>query len=141
MVGRRYGVDLSSITLLAMTKEQIRYLSERQTVLSQNIANANTPGYIPKDLKPLDFKALAEESAGGISLATTHPGHMSPTSSASKFKRIEQPDAFEVTPTGNAVVLEEQTLKMSGNSLNYQTATSVYKKMLDMLQTAAGTNR
>ena len=38
-----------------MLRERMTWLNQRQDVLSQNVANADTPGYVARDLKPLDF--------------------------------------------------------------------------------------
>jgi flagellar basal-body rod protein FlgB len=40
-----------------MISRRMDWLSQRQTVLSQNVANADTPNYQPRDLKTLDFRA------------------------------------------------------------------------------------
>jgi flagellar basal-body rod protein FlgB len=51
--------------------------SERQRLIASNIANADTPGYVARDL---DFaQALREASGGGgpkVLLAATQPGHI-----------------------------------------------------------------
>ena len=44
-----------SIALFKAIGAKMEYLSQRQNIISQNIANADTPGYQPKDLKPVDF--------------------------------------------------------------------------------------
>ena len=48
-------MDLQNLTLFQMSEEKMRWLAQRQSVLSENIANANTPDYMPSDLKPLKF--------------------------------------------------------------------------------------
>ena len=48
-------MDVSSIPLLSLLKERMAWLSQRQDLLSQNVANADTPGYTAHDLKPVDF--------------------------------------------------------------------------------------
>ena len=44
--------------LLSMLRTRMTWLHQRQDVLSQNVANADTPGYVARDLKPLDFKDM-----------------------------------------------------------------------------------
>ena len=34
------------------------WLGQRQAVLGQNVAHADTPGYLPRDLEPLGFDGL-----------------------------------------------------------------------------------
>ena len=43
---------ITGIDLLSLTGARMRYLSERQNVLAQNIANAETPGWVARDLRP-----------------------------------------------------------------------------------------
>lgn len=132
-------MDLSKVKLFVMMKNRLSFLSERQNVLAQNIANANTPGYKPKDLKQVDFREMVGNSSGTTGLKTTHPGHVSSLgSSSARFKTVEQKNTFETTPTGNAVVLEEQMMKMAENQMDYQTTTSIYKKIAEMMRLAAG---
>ena len=60
-------MDLPAIPLLSMLKERMSWLNQRQNVLSQNVANIDTPGYTARDLKPVDFekalKAAGKKSA------------------------------------------------------------------------------
>ena len=59
-----YGVStwtFPAFRFLSMLQQRMTWLSQRQNVLSQNVANADTPGYAAHDLKPLDFATGAEE--------------------------------------------------------------------------------
>ncbi len=134
-------MDISKIKLFAAMQNKMNYLGERQSVLARNVANANTPGYKPLDLKKVDFGDMVSSYNSHSSLTTTHPMHMSlGSSSGGNFQQEKQIDAFEVTPSGNAVVLEEQMLKMSENALDYQATTRLYKKMTSLMNTAIGGN-
>ena len=44
-------MNLPDIPLFAMLRERMSWLNQRQGVLSQNVANADTPGYGARDLK------------------------------------------------------------------------------------------
>ena len=39
------AMDLGDIPLFAMLKSRLGYLSDRQRVIAENVANADTPGY------------------------------------------------------------------------------------------------
>ena len=43
-------MDLTRSPTIALAERRIAWLEERQRVLAQNIANADTPGYQPRDL-------------------------------------------------------------------------------------------
>ncbi|MGB8601645.1 MAG: hypothetical protein WCD42_05555, partial [Rhizomicrobium sp.] len=57
-------MDMTDVPLFSMLKQRMGWLGQRQGVLSQNVANADTPKYTPSDLKPIDFeKELRTASA------------------------------------------------------------------------------
>lgn len=53
--------------IMSLMKDKLAYLGQRQAVLAQNVANANTPGYKAKELAP--FTSFAQE------LELCQPGH------------------------------------------------------------------
>ena len=64
------------IDILSSLKTKLAWLNDRQAILSRNIANASTPGYVPQDLTQPNFSAaLAEASRGGF-FSTTNARHM-----------------------------------------------------------------
>ncbi|MCP5361414.1 MAG: flagellar basal body rod protein FlgB [Hyphomicrobiales bacterium] len=131
-------MDYSNIKMMAMVHDRMRYLSARQTVLAENIANVDTPGYQPKDVQAPTFKEMARHAAGGLALNVTQPGHMIPGQTKAGIHRQTQGQLFEIKPDKNAVNLEEQAMRMAQNQLDYQTTTSLYRKMTDMFRTALG---
>lgn len=128
-------MDVSSLTIAQMVEHKLAYHGQRQNILAQNVANANTPGYIPKDLKPVDFKGMARKNTKHIGLTTTHQAHMNITRKVDF--RADQ-SRFERTPVGNEVVIEEQMMKLDRNAAEYQKSLNIYRKMLAMMQVAVG---
>lgn len=136
------AMDLGDIPLFAMLRNRLGYLGERQKVIAENVANADTARYVPEDLKPYTFDAkLQMARADGVSMmSTTQPGHITPPSARSglgaQFKSRKSPDS-ETTLNGNAVVLEEEMIKMSDARMNYDAAITFYQKSLGLLRMAA----
>ena len=133
-------MDLNQIPILAMLKGKLGYLNDRQKLISQNVANADTPGYAPSDLKPFTFaetlKATAA-NAGGVEAARTNPAHIAGKIEAkSTWKTMDAPDS-EARLDGNQVVLEEQMIKMSDARADYDTAVGLYTQSLGLLRLAA----
>lgn len=130
-----------SISLFSLISKRMSWLAQRQTVLSDNIANADTPGYEARDLKAFNFrKVLHASSSPAAPMRQTSALHLSGT-------RLERSDAaraevekkpYETTISGNAVVLEEQMVKVSETQSAYQLTTNLYRKQLDMLRSALG---
>jgi flagellar basal-body rod protein FlgB len=115
------------------------WLSARQDVLSQNVANADTPSYTPRDLKAETFDdhmkkldPVAPELTSPMHLHGTIPVEKQPGSEKSKTP-------YESSPSGNSVVLEEQMMKVAQTQMNYQLITNLYSKHVEIMKKAIGT--
>ena len=131
-------MGLDNIPLFSMLKGRLGYLSQRQNIVAQNVANASTPGFTPKDLQPFTVKP---QGAGTV--MTTNPMHLSGSGGrngshgmASAWKAHDAPDS-ETTLDGNQVVLEEQMMKMTEARMNYDAAIGFYQKSMNQLRMAA----
>lgn len=127
----------------------MNWLSARQKLLAQNVANVDTPQYKATDLKPLDFKnelakasGLASEGGqaqwGQLQLASTDAGHLSapppdPSLDESTVKETEERDI-----SGNTVSIEGEMMKISETTTDYELITNLYKKQIGMLKLAVG---
>src|SRR5271165_3079212 len=102
-------MNLPDIPMLSMLRERMSWLNARQDLLSQNVANADTPGFTARDLKPVAFQDLLDKAngAGGANaLMTTDPRHIaSPSEGDAQFNDFESPD-ISANPSGNSVSLE-----------------------------------
>ena len=129
-------MDIGSIPLFGRITQRMAWLSERTRVLSQNIANADTPGYRPKDVKPLDFEAEMRKLAP-VEPARTSQQHMTGTVPPSGDFDVKKSKKFyEQAREENAVVIEEQMMKLSESQVSYNTASSIIQKLvkLDILK-------
>jgi flagellar basal-body rod protein FlgB len=135
-------MTLDDIPLFSMLKGRLSYLNQRQQVIAQNVANSDTPGYTPHDLKP--FTIASAPGMGGVGAPPglapiqTNSGHLSGTRRPAKtggWQPQDTPDS-ETRLDGNKVVLEEEMLKMQDARLNYDTALGLYQKSLSMIQMA-----
>lgn len=131
-------MDFTSIPLFGTMKAKLGYLSERQGVLAQNIANADTPNYQAKDVQAPDFsKSLS--SAHQLQMTSTNKKHLSGGGISSISSHIIKRDStYERSPTGNNVVIEEEMSKVAENQAEYQKVLNLYRKSVDMFKTAIG---
>jgi flagellar basal-body rod protein FlgB len=124
------------IPLMSMLKSQMGYLNQRQKLISQNVANADTPGYTPQDLKSFD-KVMAAQGPAAAGLVRTDPKHLEPARLMGAVAApIYAPDS-ETRMDGNSVVLEEEMLKMADSRSDYNTAATLYEQVTNMIRTAA----
>ena len=131
-------MDLPDVPLLSMLRERMNWLHQRQDVLSQNVANADTPGFVARDLKPLDFEQALGQTTNGATLMTTNTRHIALTPShVGKFEDHETPDQ-ESSPNGNSVALEAEMVKVSDTQSQFQAAANLYGKAMNLMKTAIG---
>lgn len=135
---------MQDIGMLNALGAKIRYLSQAQSIVSQNIANADTPGYRPKQLTPVDFSTLLGKTGNGgkVQLLATNSDHLNAGGAkAGKAKAHEQDMTYEVAPAENAVILEEQLVEANKIRMDYELAINLYGRNLSLLRTALGVNR
>jgi len=122
--------------LMLALKTRMHFHQTRQKVLAENVANADSPGF-----RPMDVKAPAIGSGtASIGLAQTSEGHMGLTGRRAGFDSARA-QRFEVTPNGNAVSLEDEMTKVAQNQSDYQLAASLYSKGLGLMKIAIGKGR
>ena len=132
-------LTVSGTNLLQALASKMRWHQERQQLLAQNIANADTPGYAEQDLKPFQV-----EDGGGIqSVAMMTTSDSSPTSMS--ISSGDEGGGFEIqsganstNPAGNDVTIEDEMMKVSSNDLDYQTVTALYSRQLGLVRIALG---
>lgn len=130
-------MPISDTPLLSMLRTRMHWHQERQKLLAQNVANADTPKYRPRDLAAPDFAdGLAASPA--VRLARTDPAHIAVGEGSQSRFRLERTAQYETRPTGNAVNLEDEMIKVAANQMDYQAATSLYSRSLALLKTALG---
>lgn len=135
-------MDLNSLGIFKLMARKMDWLTQRQEVLSQNIANADTPKYKARDLAPFDFRTAVEHT-NKLTLERTTDSHIKAEGTAvvrSDYRKREHKDrkAYETAPGGNGVVLEDQMIKMHETASDYQTITNLYRKQVALIKTAIG---
>jgi flagellar basal-body rod protein FlgB len=131
---------IGELPLLSAIKSRMQFHQARQKMLAENVANADTPGFKPRDLKPFDMMLAMERSGqgGAAAPANTHPGHIGGGGGGGSSLANRRAQVFESTPSGNAVNLEDEMLRLSQNNSDYQLATTLYSKSMSYLRIALG---
>ncbi len=134
-------MDYSDITLFKMMKTKMSYHAERQDELARNVANIDTSGYKPKDLRELDFHKMAMVESSRLRVRATSPNHITDTGrEETSYRSDKMRKTYETKPVENSVVLEEQMMKVAENQMEYQKVTNLYGKMAGLFKTAIGNN-
>lgn len=131
-------MGMMDLPIFSALTDRMKWHQERQGLLAENIANAETPGYQGRDLKQFNFASQMGSSAS-LTAVATQPMHISIGGGPGGAPfGAQQAHGFEVTPEGNAVSLEDEMMKVTTNMTDYQAATSVYEKSMKILKTAMG---
>ena len=130
-------MTISNIPLFSMLRTRMQWHQERQRVLAENVANADTPRFQPRDLVAPNFDPRRPPTSE-LALTRTSSAHLSGAAGGNRFQTDRGNGGFEARPSGNAVSLEEEMMKVANNQMDFQAATSLYTRGLGMLKTAIG---
>ncbi len=123
---------MTQVYLFQLASRRTEYLSERQSLIASNIANASTPGFAARDLAP--FSAVLAQTEGGMT--TTNPAHITPTATELDSARAEEKDAANASLSGNSVNLESEMINLGDVSRDYSEATSIKRAFHQMMMQA-----
>jgi flagellar basal-body rod protein FlgB len=97
--------------------------SERQRLIASNIANADTPGYVARDM---DFTAALRQATGEMqgatALAASQPGHIGgagSTSTAMQSNLVYSTPA-QTNLDRNTVDMDRERANFADNSVRYE---------------------
>jgi flagellar basal-body rod protein FlgB len=120
--------------LFDILTQKMSYLTQQQSVLAENVANVDTPGYKQLELKPFTFGDAMKQASVGM--AATDPRHIIPASMAGANAQTIKSKDTEVLPSGNTVDIEQQMMEVSKTAADYQKAASMYHKWIGMMKIA-----
>ncbi len=133
-------MSISDIPALSVLRTKMQWHQERQSILSENVANSDTPNFRPRDLvaPKFDSTGATTGSMGALPLARTSAAHITPVNGGGDDFDQNKKVGFETRPAGNAVSLEEEMMKVSANQMDYAAVTQLYSKSLQLLKVAIG---
>ncbi len=116
------------IGLFRLAEQRLDWVDRRQRLLAHNVANANTPGFQPRDVAP-----FAAALPGG--LAATAPLHLQGTGRAAG----ERAGAVaERSPSGNTVSLEAELARVADTASTQELVLNLHRKYQGMMRLALG---
>jgi flagellar basal-body rod protein FlgB len=133
-------MSISDLPALSVLRTKMQWHQERQSVLSENVANSDTPNFRPRDLVAPKFDKNGEitGSMGALPMLRTSSAHIAPSGESGESFDQNKKVGFETRPAGNAVSLEDEMLKVSANQMDYAAVTELYSKSLSLIKTAIG---
>jgi flagellar basal-body rod protein FlgB len=120
------------IHLFDLASSQARWLSVRQAVVAQNVANANTPGYSAQDVTP--FSDVYDQFQA--TMVATNPAHFGGDAMDMSSITTKDGNVWEITHSGNSVSMEQEMLKANEVNRGYSLNTSVVKAFSQMMSSS-----
>lgn len=121
-----------NLELLKMAGAMSQRAGARMSVVAQNIANADTPGF-----KAMDLPSFAETyDESGAEMRATRSGHFATDAGAAEpsARRAKGTAA----PNGNTVSLEQEMVKTATIRQDHEMALSIYRASTDILRASLG---
>ena len=132
-------MDFAHLPLFAMLSDRLSWLTDRQKVLAQNIANVDTPGYQARDLKKLSFDQMVKGSSASLPMMQSDGKDISTqTSSGVGPNDVIKPKPLETTLSGNSVTLDAELMKLQQTAGDHTLALNLYHDQLAMFRTVLG---
>lgn len=123
---------MESAYLFNLVNLQRGWLSARQSVVAQNIANANTPGYKTVDVS--SFSKALDRSI--IQMSASNPMHQHPGPKETSSLATKETDAWETSHSGNNVSLEAEMIKAGEIRGAFSLDTNILKSFHSMWLTS-----
>jgi flagellar basal-body rod protein FlgB len=127
----REQVEPASVGIFDLAERRLAWLDRRAAVLAGNIANAATPGWQARDLKP--FSAALD--AAGVTPLRTHPMHLAGTASDDPAARAL---SGESAPDGNTVRVDVELTKVADTETAQTLVSGLWKSYVGLFRTALG---
>jgi flagellar basal-body rod protein FlgB len=124
-------MDLSDTPLFALADRRLAWVDARQTLLAQNVANADTPHWQSRDVTP--FAAALQQAT--VALVRTDPAHLAPPGGGAPGA---QATIVERAPDGNAISLDKELVKIADTDGVHELVTNLTKKYLGLVRTSIG---
>ena len=128
-------MPITDIPILSMLRQRMEWHQERQRVLAENVANADTPNYRARDLAPPDFSHAMQAA---LALDRTNPLHITAQAGGGSAFAADSSGRYAIRPRGNSVTHEDEMMKVASNQMDYEAVTSLYTRSLALIKLAIG---
>jgi len=119
---------MEPVHLFKLIDHQRNWLSTRQSLVAQNIVNADTPGYRALDVMP--FARVMERRA--LEMTGSSPLHMHPSESEAYATATKPSESWETTHSGNSVSPELEMIKAGDIRSAYSLDTNILRAFHNM---------
>lgn len=125
----------TELNVFKISYSMATHAGKRQALVSQNIANADTPGYHAKDIKPFKEVFAAGDRTG--SMTATRGSHLNGAAGSGMDWAVTTDDAGS-DPNDNSVSVETELLKGVDTERQHKRAMAIYKSSMNILRASLG---
>ncbi len=124
-----------NLNIFQLASQSAAHATQRQALIAQNTANADTPGYKARDITPF---AESFQSGSNMALRATRAGHLQPSGGSGRAEVVIDSLFGAESPNGNSVSLEDQMVRAAETRQQHDLAIGIYQKSLQILRTSMG---
>jgi flagellar basal-body rod protein FlgB len=124
------------VYLFDLASRQAQWLAARQSTISGNIANVNTPGYRARDVQP--FADVLDKTK--LAMTATDSGHIGFDASRAETAKVKKANTWETVYSRNSVSMEQELIKAGEIDRQHSLNTSIVKAFHRMLMSSVRTS-
>lgn len=120
---------LKNLALFNLASARMNYDSKRHNLISSNIAHADTPGFVGKDLRAFDVEQIP------LMMQASRPTHLQGGDTQSPYKGLQESmaqSAFDETLNQNKISIEEEMAKATQSQASYDLSSAVWRKSIGL---------
>jgi flagellar basal-body rod protein FlgB len=120
---------MPEVQLLSLATQKIDWLSMRQLILAQNVANVNTPKYRAMDVVPFESFLHSPQ----LAMTVSNERHIDASQGMTERVRTQQDRTGDANFSGNNVSLENEFLKLGETNGQFALSTGLIKSFNRMI--------
>ncbi|SLN63803.1 flagellar basal body rod protein FlgB [Falsiruegeria litorea R37] len=125
----------SDLNVFKMAYAMATHAGKRQAIVSQNMANADTPGYQARDIE--SFSNAYVKNGARIEMQASRAGHLNGVERGAPDWAVFHPD-LPKDPNQNNVAIEEEMLKAVEVKRQHDRAIAIYRSSMSVLRGTLG---
>lgn len=125
----------TNLNVFKMAEAMAVHAGQRQAIIAQNVANADTPGYQARDL--ISFVDSFQQQNGRNFMQASRAGHLSTGSVVGRDLNDSKMN-LESDPNDNSVSIEQEMLRAADAKRQHDRAIAIYKSSLKIIRTSLG---
>ena len=122
-----------NLDIFRMAHAMATHAGKRQSMIAQNMANADTPGYAARDIP--SFQAVIDTDSGNYTLRATRLSHLNAPVAGMPLDAHTRADTV-ADPNGNSVSIETEMMHAVDVKRQHDRALAIYKSSLGVLRAA-----